>query len=137
MNVLILDPDFRRRKHLQEALSWFDQHCAVFEAANQGEADHWLRHNPFGIVLIGPELEMGTVLTVVYLRRRLPGAYLVVCDNQFLHRGVSPGHLEAAGSNLIVDQRMSPWKIAVLLRPLLSVTGSPIPVAENCMVMSA
>lgn len=126
MKILILDPDRERRQQLVGACDWLEIKAEIHEASHQTQADQCLKYGTFDMVLIGPELAMGTLLTVMYLRRRLPQSYLVVCDPTPLIQLVNPGHLMAAGANLIIDTPVSPWQTAVLLRPLVEARGNSL-----------
>lgn len=115
MNILILDPDSQRRQVALEALGGFAGNTNIHQAANQPEADRLMSGQDYDLILIGPGLEMGMLLTVMYLRRRFPLARLVVIDNLSSEPGVFPGHLEAAGCHRIICGKHTPSQLFDLI----------------------
>ncbi|HEY6898009.1 MAG TPA: hypothetical protein VI279_12160 [Rhodocyclaceae bacterium] len=119
MDVLVLDNDAERRRRFVDALDWLGCSSGVFEADALATANTWITTANCRVALIGPELAEGTMTAIDHLRRRLDEAQIVAYQ-AFDHRDRSLRQsFRIAGANYVFDSRMSSWKIALLLRPLM------------------
>jgi len=126
MNILLLDHDASRRLRIEEALAIVGREYAVHAVASVAEAEDALSFGkqPFSLALVGPDLPENPIPAVRFLRRLSPDTRIAAYDAYNQYDEVRLQRILLAGANMVFDIRMTALKIALLLRPLVTLAGS-------------
>lgn len=122
MDILLLDHDESRRQRIEEALAIVGRECSVHAMASVAEAEDALSfgREPYSLALVGPDLPENPIPAVRFLRRLSPDTRIAAYDAYSQYDEVRLQRILLAGANMVFDIRMTPLKIALLLRPLVT-----------------
>lgn len=120
MNILVIDSCPERRALVDEALSWVSDQYTLHQAPSLSAAQEQLRAEELRLAIVGPEVPEDTFAALVFLRGWLPHTPLLTYTKISQFDRSLPRRLLDCGANLVLDQRLSPTQLGLMLRPYVN-----------------
>lgn len=125
MNIFLLDCDKENRRRILDAIDLLGGVKSIRFGQTLADAQTIVRHQDFGLVLVGPGGAEHMLTSITFLRGRLSSSLIVAYDAFDGYDQTRQKRIMDAGANSFFDVRFSPMKIAMLLRPLLGESSRP------------